>query len=61
MFFLFLFHVRVPAIICALSILLHVRVPASGYALSPVVGPLFILEPCGSSVGSEASSIFVFC
>ena len=39
--------------------LLHVRVPAMEYVLSPAVGPLFIFETCGSSFGTEASSIFV--
>ena len=56
---LFLLHVLIPAVGYALSFLLHVRVPAVGCALSPAVGPLFIFEPCGSSFGTEASSIFV--
>ena len=39
----------IPAVGYALTFLLHVRVPAIGYALLPAVGPLFIVESCGSS------------
>ena len=46
--FLFFLHGLNPAVGYDLTFLLHVRVPAVGYALLPAVGPLSIVESCGS-------------